>query len=94
MNKRFLQAFFSLLFLVTQAFSQVPNGGFEQWTNGEPDGWYTNNFPDINFVTVTQTNDSHSGTSALRGEAITTNTGIYYSIITSGKQGEKGITCF
>ncbi len=82
-----------LLFITSQTFSQIPNGSFEQWTNAEPNGWYTNNarYTTINLITVTQTNDSHSGNSALRGEAITWNTGIYAPIITSGKVEDMGI---
>ncbi len=43
MNLRLSFSIFALLFFFTQAFSQVPNGGFEQWTNGKPDGWYADN---------------------------------------------------
>jgi hypothetical protein len=48
--------------------AQVPNAGFENWTAGEPDFWLTNN--DDTLITVTQTNSSHSGSSALKGECI------------------------
>lgn len=49
------------------ALAQIPNAGFEQWINGEPDGWKTNNFP--GFLTpITQSSSSHSGTSATQGE--------------------------
>lgn len=49
--------------------SQVPNGGFENWTDGEPDFWTTNNSDP--YFTVTQSNSTHSGSSALKGECIT-----------------------
>jgi len=47
------------------ANAQLLNGDFEQWTNDEPDHWYTNN--DFSNTIVTQTTDSHSGTYALKG---------------------------
>jgi len=42
------------------ADAQIPNPGFEQWTAGNPDGWYANNIPGF-FVTVTQSSNRHSG---------------------------------
>ncbi len=59
-----------LVLLISFAFirSQVPNGGFENWTAGEPDFWFTNN--DDTLITITQSNSSHSGSSALKGECI------------------------
>lgn len=81
----------SLFLVFTQIIlAQVPNGGFEQWSNGEPVDWYTNNFISLGLVTVTQTSDAHSGSSALKGEVIPYNNSVYYSLIISGKIGEKG----
>jgi hypothetical protein len=45
----------------------VPNGGFEDWLDGEPVDWTTNNL--TNFATITQTQPGHSGTYALKGQA-------------------------
>ncbi len=63
---------YALLFAILLAFSliraQVPNGGFENWSAGEPDFWTTNNADTL--VTITQSNSSHSGSSALKGECI------------------------
>lgn len=63
---------YTLLFVILFAFSlikaQVPNSGFENWTAGEPDFWTTNNFDTL--VTITQSNSSHSGSSALKGVCI------------------------
>ncbi len=81
---------FVFLFFFTQVFSQVPNNSFEQWTNGEPDGWFSNNLVIanvVNLVTVTQSSDAHSGSSSLRGEVINYNNGVYSSILTAGKFG-------
>ncbi len=89
--KSFLQfSIFAFFFLYTQAFSQVPNNSFEQWTNGEPEGWFTNNLVIgnlVNLVTVTQSSDAHSGSSSLRGEVVNYNNGVYASILTAGKFG-------
>ena len=59
-----------LVVLISFSFirSQVPNGGFENWTTGEPDFWITNN--DDTLITISQSNISHSGSSALKGECI------------------------
>ena len=88
MNKRFLPVIFFSLFFVIKAFSQVPNGDFELWNNGEPDGWWTSNAPGI--ITITQTSDSHGGSSALKGEAAFNNNLLVYAIIISGEIGKKG----
>ena len=55
-------------FLIT-LHSQVPNAGFENWTGGEPDSWVTNNATGL-FTTITQSNSSHGGSSALKGEVV------------------------
>ena len=42
-----------LVVLISFSFirSQVPNGGFENWTGGEPDFWITNN--DDTLIVIT-----------------------------------------
>jgi hypothetical protein len=55
-------------FLIT-LHSQVPNAGFENWTTGEPDSWLSNNSTGL-FTTITQSNSSHTGSSALKGEVV------------------------
>lgn len=49
------------------ALAQVPNGGFENWTANDPNGWTTLDFM---WETVTQSNDAHSGSSAAKMEII------------------------
>ena len=56
-----------VIFLYSIALCQIPNAGFESWTNGNPDGWITDNDPADGFIPVTPTDDSHSGNSAIRG---------------------------
>ena len=73
--------FLLLLLLNIRMFPQIPNGDFEQWTGGEPDGWWTNN---INFVTVTQSSDAHGGASAVRGDNVAGNDGVLQPLLISG----------
>ncbi|MBI4546542.1 MAG: hypothetical protein HY707_01075 [Ignavibacteriae bacterium] len=68
-------------------FSQIPNASFENWTNGEPDGWATSNSPP-DFITTTASSESHTGTKALRGEVITdTNCVLHRPIVFAGSDG-------
>ncbi|HWB62978.1 MAG TPA: T9SS type A sorting domain-containing protein [Chitinophagales bacterium] len=58
-----------LLLLNAQAQLSLPNVGFENWTNGNPDAWFTNNV--VGTATpVTQSADAYSGSYALRGDVI------------------------
>jgi len=66
---RLIKLLFITSILVTALHAQIPNNGFEDWTAGEPDGWLTTNFPPL-LVNVTQSNDSHTGNWAVRGEVI------------------------
>lgn len=61
-----LLVFFGFL---VNLYSQVPNAGFENWTTGEPDSWITNNSTGL-FTTITQSNSSNTGSSALKGEVV------------------------
>jgi hypothetical protein len=54
-----------VLSISSTLFAQIPNSGFESWTNGNPDSWFTNNVQGFISV-VTQSNVSHSGASAAR----------------------------
>lgn len=56
-------ALFFAAFLNAQT---VPNGGFEAWTDGEPNEWTTSNLP--GNATITQSDDSYSGSYALHGQ--------------------------
>jgi|WetSurMetagenome_2_1015567.scaffolds.fasta_scaffold05047_6 hypothetical protein len=77
----------SIIFLTKINFAQVPNAGFEQWSSGNPDGWWTSNFTTPN---ITQSTDAHSGSYALRGDVINTGTGTIIPIIISGIIGGHG----
>jgi hypothetical protein len=58
--------FFALFFDLMNA--QIPNNSFENWTEGNPDDWTTNNNVPSLFTPVTQVADPHSGSSAARME--------------------------
>ncbi|MGA2623723.1 MAG: T9SS type A sorting domain-containing protein [Bacteroidota bacterium] len=59
--------FFSLILVlaVSPAYGQILNAGFENWTNGTPDDWLTNDASGIN--PITPSSSSHSGAFAVKG---------------------------
>jgi hypothetical protein len=59
----------ALLMPSQMAHAQIPNAGFENWTAGNPNDWFTNNIPP-GFLFVTQSNAAHSGASAVQGTAL------------------------
>jgi hypothetical protein len=66
---------FFLLYITLISFSancQILNGGFEQWSSGEPVSWQTNNInePNLTLTPITQSSFVHGGSSALRGEVL------------------------
>ncbi len=87
---RFLTVFFILLtfIFINQTFAQIPNGDFESWTNGNPTGWLTDNAQGVG-APITQTTDTHGGSSAVRGEVLsifgTAYPGYLWNIGQSGK---------
>jgi hypothetical protein len=69
--------------------AQIPNSGFESWTSGEPDSWMTNNVP--TFATpITETTPGHNGSSALKGEVVTTLAGPIAPLVTSSDSTGSG----
>jgi len=76
----------SLILFPFLAFSQIPNGGFENWTDGSLDGWFINNVAGM-YTTVTASTASHSGTYALQGTAVTFFTTVMTPTIQSGSDG-------
>jgi hypothetical protein len=80
---------FSIIFFVSSVIAQVPNGGFENWTNGIPDSWMGINI--AGHESITQTNFKHSGSSALSGKVVLwPNVGLYPPIIYSLNQSSLG----
>ncbi len=85
--KNIYQALTLVMILSIRISAQIPNAGFENWSTDLPDGWVTNNIP--SFVTpISQTNSSHSGNFALKGEVESFSGSPYPPIFQSGSQGE------
>jgi hypothetical protein len=67
------------------AFAQIPNAGFENWTSGTPDNWWTNNIALLGATPVTQSSTKHTGNFAVRGDVVTaTGLPFYSPQITTG----------
>lgn len=75
-----MNKFLLLFFLPILLTAQIPNAGFENWTDSQPDGWATSNVPDF-VIPVSQTNDSHSGNYAIKGEVVPISTIVYLPTI-------------
>lgn len=67
--------------------SRAQNLTFENWTNGSPTGWFTNNVQGV-YTTVTQSATAHGGTSAAKGEVIDFMSNIMSPILQSGSDAE------
>lgn len=67
-------------------FAQLPNAGFENWTSGEPDGWYTPN--SSGTVVISATTPAQQGNFALKGEVATVQGFIIPPMVLLGTDGE------
>ncbi len=76
----------AIFLLPVMSFAQILNGGFEQWTGNTPDHWSVNNAEQL-YVPVTQSNTSHSGSYALKGEVVNFLSTPWPPIILSGDDG-------
>ncbi len=83
MKRIFLLSMFAFLFSISLLAQVVPNGGFESWTNGNPDNWYADNVPTI-VVPVTQSSTAHSGSSSAKGTVTNYLGGVLEPLIQSG----------
>ena len=72
MTKRLIPFLAFVVTLSVPAVGQVLNGGFESWTAGTPDNWFTNSAAGL-YTTISQTTDSHSGSYAAKGSVATFN---------------------
>ena len=66
--KKFTLIFLFILSAAICAAQNVPNGGFEDWTDGEPNDWTTSNV--TGFASVTQEDPGNSGSYALRMQSV------------------------
>lgn len=75
MSHKFSNILIILILVVSiPLIAQVPNGGFEEWSGGNPTGWFTSNLAGF-WTNVTQVSPGHSGSWALRGDVITSTSG-------------------
>jgi len=66
--KKLFTLFCFLYAVSTNAQNPIPNPGFESWTGNDPEFWMATN--NNTYVTVTPTDQSYSGDSAVKGTAI------------------------
>jgi len=66
-----MNKFLLLLLLPFLVFAQIPNASFENWSDTEPDGWWTSNIEGL-LSPVTQSADAFSGSFAIKGEVVPT----------------------
>lgn len=62
-----------VILVFASSHAQILNGGFENWNNGEPANWITNNINEEGvekLFFITQTSDAHTGNYALKGEVL------------------------
>ena len=76
------------LIALSVSSAQIPNAGFENWTNGSPDNWdalSNYNIPGILVaINITQVTDAHTGNYALRGDVINSS-GAYAPVLWAGQ---------
>jgi hypothetical protein len=80
-------ALVALGFMHSRSSAQIPNPGFESWTGGIPDGWFSSNIiiGGIQYaVNVTQSTDRHGGSSAAQGSVIDYFGSPYSPLLASG----------
>ncbi len=77
-------SFVLIILFQINTFSQIPNAGFENWTDGNPDDWFANNFLGLTFP-ITQSSTSHSGTSAIKLEVVDFSGIVYLPQLWSGE---------
>ncbi|MGE5315872.1 MAG: T9SS type A sorting domain-containing protein [Acidobacteriota bacterium] len=57
----------AVLIMPASAGAQITNPGFESWTNGMPDGWYT--YTSV-YNDITKSTSAHSGTASLKASVV------------------------
>ncbi len=77
------------LFISFELFGQIPNPGFETWTSGNPDGWFTNNVPQV-YASVIQSTTSHSGASAAKLIVVPFSVAVVPPVLWSGSSPYSG----
>jgi hypothetical protein len=87
MQKIFLFSTITILFPIMMLAQIIPNGDFENWTNGTPNYWTVSNVPKL-YKTIINSNKAHSGKRSLKGIVVNYyNTLIPPVIQTSSRDG-------
>jgi len=78
--------------IIVLAQNPIPNPGFEDWSVGNPVGWITSNVPISGNIGVTQSNDSHGGSSSARMEVLDYSGFPYPALLYAG-DAQTGFPC-
>jgi hypothetical protein len=82
----------AMLPIIALAQNPIPNPGFEDWSGGNPVGWITSNVPFPPSIGVTQSNDSHGGSSSVRMEVLDFSGFPYPALLYAG-DAQTGFPC-
>jgi hypothetical protein len=85
MNHYFFLFSLILILAVSPAYGQLLNAGFENWTDGVPDDWLTNDASGVS--PVTQSTSPHSGSFAVKGTDILTGYTEAMPVLLAGADG-------
>lgn len=78
----------AIILLVSSATAQqIPNAGFEAWTNNAPDNWATSNAAPA-YTNVTKSTTAHGGSASVRGEVVSVGGFAIQPALQSGAGGE------
>lgn len=86
MSSKTFYSFGIITIILTVALSsftlcQIPNAGFENWTNGTPDNWTVNSTSQ--FPTIMQSTDAHSGSYSVEGKVVSFSGFSFAPVLTS-----------
>ncbi len=81
---------FLVLISIATISAQIPNASFETWSNGAPDGWLTNNIAVQSLITVSQSSDAESGSSAAKISVASFAGFAFGPLLWSGTLGKQG----
>jgi hypothetical protein len=74
-----------LILFASITYAQIPNNGFETWTDNVPDGWVTSNNPLA--TTISPSTTAHSGMYSARGDVVAIPAAVIQPVLQSGPDG-------
>ena len=88
MHRIFLLSLLTFLLSLSLFAQVVPNASFENWTNGNPDGWTAvTNLPPL-YSNISKSSTAHTGSASLRGDVTTYLTQPVSPVLLSGTTGD------